>query len=116
MKFAIVENGKVTNIVLAEPEFAAQQSWINVDGAAVEIGYLYVDNEFMPNTAEITAATAAAARAKRDQLLADSDWVVIKALENSQGLDFDWAAYRQALRDIPQQAGFPETVVWPVKP
>lgn len=28
----------------------------------------------------------------------------------------EWTAYRQALLDIPQQAGFPDNVVWPVKP
>ena len=27
-----------------------------------------------------------------------------------------WAAYRQALLDVPQQAGFPNTVTWPVAP
>jgi len=27
-----------------------------------------------------------------------------------------WAQYRQALRDIPQQDGFPENVIWPTKP
>jgi hypothetical protein len=26
------------------------------------------------------------------------------------------AAYRQALRDVPQQAGFPQTITWPTKP
>lgn len=28
----------------------------------------------------------------------------------------EWVAYRQALRDIPEQVGFPESVTWPVKP
>ena len=28
----------------------------------------------------------------------------------------DWRTYRQALRDIPAQAGFPTTINWPVKP
>ena len=28
----------------------------------------------------------------------------------------EWAAYRQALLDVPQQAGFPNTVTWPVAP
>jgi len=26
------------------------------------------------------------------------------------------ATYRQALRDVPQQAGFPDDVTWPMKP
>ena len=28
----------------------------------------------------------------------------------------DWRTYRQALRDIPAQSGFPTNVTWPVKP
>lgn len=27
-----------------------------------------------------------------------------------------WAVYRQALRDVPQQEGFPENIVWPESP
>ena len=27
-----------------------------------------------------------------------------------------WATYRQALRDVPEQDGFPEEVTWPSKP
>ena len=56
------------------------------------------------------------ARDLRDKLLADSDWVVTKASEAGEPVDPAWATYRQALRDIPQQEGFPENVVWPEKP
>jgi hypothetical protein len=56
------------------------------------------------------------ARASRDNLLAECDWLVVKALELSQAVPADWATYRQALRDLPQQAGFPVTITWPVKP
>lgn len=55
-------------------------------------------------------------RSARDQKLKDTDWRVIKALENNQAQDFDWAAYRQALRDIPSQSGFPWQVQWPIEP
>jgi DMSO/TMAO reductase YedYZ molybdopterin-dependent catalytic subunit len=59
---------------------------------------------------------AAAAREKRDALLAACDWRVVKAMEDGSGLNFELAAYRQALRDIPQQPGFPVTIVWPEAP
>jgi len=59
---------------------------------------------------------AAAAREKRNALLAECDWRVIKALEDGNGLDFDLAVYRQALRDIPEQLGFPLNIVWPTAP
>lgn len=63
-----------------------------------------------------SASEAANVRAQRDRLLAACDWRVIKALEAGQGLPADWAAYRQALRDVPSQAGFPWTIDWPHDP
>lgn len=55
-------------------------------------------------------------RRRRDELLAQSDWVVIKATEAGGPIPPDWIAYRQALRDVTSQAGFPYNVVWPAKP
>lgn len=55
-------------------------------------------------------------RAERDKKLSECDWRVIKAIENNQLQDFQWAAYRQELRDVPSQAGFPWTIVWPQPP
>lgn len=53
-------------------------------------------------------------RAKRNQLLQESDWVGLRdvTLSNEQA----WLNYRQALRDIPSTFTSPETVVWPQKP
>ena len=69
-----------------------------------------------------TALTEDQVRFMRDKLLAESDWVVTKAVEqNAQdGLGIQvpqvWLDYRQALRDIPQQPGFPDNVTWPTAP
>ena len=53
------------------------------------------------------------ARTQRDALLGDSDWTQVSdAPVNHQA----WADYRQALRDLPQQAGFPTEITWPQKP
>ena len=62
------------------------------------------------------AEQAKSVRQQRDDKLKESDWRVIKALESSTPQDFAWAAYRQALRDITSQAGFPWTIDWPVNP
>jgi len=62
--------------------------------------------------ADTTAAKAQGVRSQRDKLIADTDWM---ALSDST-LTPAWAAYRQALRDVTAQAGFPHTVDWPVKP
>jgi len=55
-------------------------------------------------------------RQTRDDKLKECDWRVIKALENNISQNFPWAAYRQALRDVPTQVGFPWTVTWPDMP
>ena len=56
---------------------------------------------------------AAQARSERDVLLSQSDWTqVADAPVDHQA----WADYRQALRDVPQQAGFPTDINWPSKP
>ena len=57
--------------------------------------------------------TAEQARANRDRLLDISDWTQLQDAPVDQAT---WAVYRQALRDVPQQAGFPHDVVWPTKP
>lgn len=54
-------------------------------------------------------------KAKRDQLLFESDWIVTKSYEQGQPVPTDWLTYRQALRDIPLQVGFPYSIVWPTK-
>jgi len=56
---------------------------------------------------------ASDARSKRNALLAASDWTQVIDAPVDQVV---WAAYRQALRDITGQKGFPETIKWPVSP
>lgn len=56
------------------------------------------------------------ARAERDRLLADCDWVVTRAFETTTPVPPPWAAYRAALRNLPQQPGFPDAITWPVPP
>ena len=43
------------------------------------------------------------AREQRDSRLADSDWVVTKALEAGSAVSSNWKTYRQELRDLPAQ-------------
>jgi hypothetical protein len=53
-------------------------------------------------------------RAERDALLAATDWTQLPDVP--EAIREAYAVYRQALRDVPQQAGFPDDVEWPVKP
>jgi hypothetical protein len=59
------------------------------------------------------AERTASVRTQRTQKLSDSDWTQIA---DSTADKTAWATYRQALRDITGQAGFPWTVTWPDAP
>jgi len=59
---------------------------------------------------------AKSVRQSRSDKLADCDWRVIKAAETATTLDAAWATYRQALRDVTAQSGFPWTITWPDAP
>lgn len=72
-------------------------------------------NQFFSDKQEEEKAYADSLRARRDSLLRTSD-ARIAATDNPH-LDVEaWKKYRQALRDLPQQAGFPYDVVWPDEP
>lgn len=66
-----------------------------------------------PTPAEIEALLASEARAIRNRLLTASDWTQVADAPVDQAA---WAAYRQALRDVPSQPGFPATIDWPAAP
>lgn len=63
-----------------------------------------------------TGAKASEARRRRDALLADTDWLVTRAVELGEPVPAPWGSYRQALRDLTDQPGFPETINWPEVP
>jgi hypothetical protein len=69
--------------------------------------------EFVPYVPSIEELEAQA-REQRDALLAASDWTQLPDVP--EATREAWAVYRQALRDVPQQAGFPENIDWPAKP
>ena len=74
--------------------------------------------------ATLDAKAAEAVRAKRDTLLAETDWIITKETEKAarDGLGLQiplvWLDYRQALRDITDHVNFPHLADedWPVKP
>lgn len=66
-----------------------------------------------PPAVDPSSIKSAKARAQRDALLAQSDWTQVADAPVDQAA---WSAYRQALRDVPQQSGFPDNVIWPTKP
>lgn len=63
--------------------------------------------------ASLDASQADSVRAERNRKLTASDWTQVADAPVDKAA---WAAYRQGLRDVPSQAGFPWDVTWPVEP
>ena len=116
MRAHVVESGVVTNTV----EVNALSDLPNLVAAKAGegIGWTYDGTNFTdPNaltTSEITAAAAKGVRSERAFHLRESDWTQYRDITLSN--DADWKTYRQALRDVPTQSGFPSSVTWPTKP
>lgn len=53
---------------------------------------------------------------KRKELLLNSDWTQLPNGPLSSEQQTAWATYRQALRDITAQTGYPTEIVWPAHP
>lgn len=67
------------------------------------------ESEFVVNKSEEI-------RSIRKQLLFETDFYMIQDYPISEEDRNLIKIYRQALRDVPQQSGFPENVVWPIVP
>jgi hypothetical protein len=92
------QNLNQVNPILVDGEWL--QAWEVTDFSSEEI-------------AERTEAKAAEVRADRNQRLAACDWT---QLPDSPADHEAWAVYRQALRDLTSQAGFPWNINWPEEP
>lgn len=63
-----------------------------------------------------TLRRADEARAERNRRLLACDWTALTDAPLSDVQKAEWAAYRQALRDVTGQPGFPDAILWPVAP
>lgn len=61
-------------------------------------------------------ATESEVKAKRKELLSESDWTQIPDNQLTTEQKALWSQYRQALRDITSQESYPFNVIWPTKP
>ena len=66
--------------------------------------------------AEYDTVLAASARQKRNRLIAATDYLVMPDYPIEPDRLAKVKTYRQALRDVPEQSGFPRTITWPEKP
>jgi hypothetical protein len=65
---------------------------------------------------DVDNGLASSARDSRNQLLSTSDWTQFNDSPLSEADKESWATYRNALRDVPAQAGFPWDIDWPELP
>jgi pyruvoyl-dependent arginine decarboxylase (PvlArgDC) len=94
------DHTKDFNVTAEQVNGAWVEKWVATDVSAEEI-------------ANRTANQASNVRGERDQKLSASDWTQVADAPVNQA---SWATYRQALRDVPAQAGFPWAVTWPTQP
>jgi len=72
-------------------------------------------NARLPTDAKLLSHKWESIRSRRNNLLAQSDWVVTKALETGVAVTDAWKNYRQALRDVPSQSDV-DNISWPTEP
>jgi hypothetical protein len=116
MSYAVIENEKVVNMVLAPPEWAMAQGWIECSNE-VGIGWRYEAGKFLPPERNLDLESQQA-RFIRNAMLQESDTLMLsdRWAAMSPERQAAWAAYRQALRDLPAQSGFPVEINWPAQP
>lgn len=110
--YAIIENNVIVNVCVSNEDYANEQNWTLLpEGAG--IGWLYDGQKWINTNQPTIAQLAESARNTRNQKLKLCDWTQLPdAPVNKQA----WADYRQELRDIPQQNGFPTEINWPQEP
>lgn len=83
------------------------------------LGPVFTDGETTAAEQEVAykatkdAEQAKSVRASRDEKLKDCDWTQVADAPVDKAV---WATYRQALRDVTTQTGFPWTITWPDAP
>lgn len=102
-------------ITVEDEDGNERTQWTAVEyGATVSANGFQMTEDFVAKLiAHETELAAKAVRAKRDALLDASDKEVLPDRDTDKAA---WGEYRQALRELPEQEGFPFDVEWPVKP
>lgn len=109
--------------VECDPLPVDETGWPYLPGAPVDVEEAEVIRRTYPNavpdvdgSAANLAQLGASIRVQRDAKLAVCDWTQLPDAPLSAAGKTAWGTYRQALRDVPEQTGFPANVAWPVAP
>lgn len=118
-RYKLISNNQITNIALFEN---------NAEGTALasSLGYVSADDADEIYSPDLTDdELAVAVKDIRNELLQESDYIITRHRDQvAEGITTtitdaiyqSWLTYRQALRDVPTQTGYPSTVTWPTKP
>jgi hypothetical protein len=116
-----IENSKVTFVWMDVNTLVELKVKYGLEGPEYRVGnavpgqIITEAGEFVtPETTVDLETLANDIRAKRNRLLASSDWTQLEDIPVE--IRDLWKAYRQDLRDITSQEGFPENVEWPISP
>jgi hypothetical protein len=106
----------VEQSITSTQKFGSEVLTVNTSTRLVDVSHSIVDktaedlaNDATQAQAEIDSL-AANIRTDRDNLLSTTDWTASSDVTMSTAM----TTYRQALRDVPAQAGFPTEVTWPL--
>lgn len=111
--FAKIEDEETKRVVVGSGTNTAFYRSIGMSEMEVEQGYdgqWYLAGYAPQKPQEVKEQEV---RAVRDQLLKESDWTQTLDAPLREEEKEAWRVYRQALRDVPAQEGFPENVIWP---
>lgn len=114
MNAAEVTNGLVVNVAVLNDGDDPSKYGLIACGTDVSIGWSYANNVFSPPPPP-PPPTDYDVRKQRDDLLYQCDWTMLPDAP-PEVVVADWVAYRQDLRDVTNQPGFPENVIWPTAP
>jgi len=92
-----------------KPSFNSNTEFLDYNVELVDNVWTVVWNKQQRSEEEVTQIM----RLKRDNFLKESDWT---QLSDASVDATAWATYRQALRDLPSQSGFPFNITWPTQP
>jgi hypothetical protein len=98
---------------LPEPDIDTDTHYIAPGEFYQENNQWHLEHQILPRPRDQVEVIM---RKKRNQLLAESDWSRMDDVPLAAEQKDQWAEYRQKLRDITTQQGFPYDVVWPQLP
>jgi len=104
------EHDNLVQTLVRDPEPNNNETAVNEETGETYKTGRWVIGYTIENKPQDQAETAV--RNKRDRILAETDWMALSDVT----MGAETTAYRQALRDITAQVGFPYTVEWPTKP